>query len=377
MKRQKAGKIARSADTDDSSGTAQKSRINQVDLLKGLAIISVILIHIFPIWFLTWTGAPFYLWQAVPVFLLLAAFTGSLAYKSQKRKNLADCYDPSLLIRRYKRILLPFALIWILQLIVILFIIPPNFPLDSVNVYSLRSGIPEMLANFFSGGSGPGNYFIPVILQQIIILPVFYWLAVRFSPDRMLIIAFMTNIALEFSLVLAGVPPGIYGILYVPYFMAGAAGVWLAFQSKKIVPGLIVAGIASAGYIAAVFYFNFHLWFIDTNGFFNVFSYFWTLLLVAAGLHWLSSQSVTIQSRTVRELGRASWHIFLVQMTFFLFFKTALVNAINTAIPGTGLLHSLVCLSVMTIPSLGICLLSGYGFYLTEERAKIWMGGKQ
>jgi len=361
-------------DTDYYAGTAQKNRINQVDLLKGLAIISVILIHTFPDTLLTYTGAPFYIWQAVPVFLLLAAFTGSLAYKPKKRKNLLDCYDPSMLAKRFRRILLPFTFIWILQVVVILYLMPPDFSLHALYVQIFQSGIPGILVNFFSGGSGPGNYFIPVILQQIIILPVFYWLAVRFSPDRMLIIAFVTNIALELSIVLLGVLSGIYAISYVPYMMLGASGVWLAFQTRKIVPWLVVAGIMSAAYITAVYYFNLHLWFINTmNGFFNVFSYFWTLLLVVAGLQYLSSQSITLLSRTVRELGKASWHIYLVQMTFLVFFESAMITAISTAIPGMGVWHALVCQLLLTVPSLVICLPVGYGFYLAEENVKTWM----
>jgi len=91
MKRQKAGKPADYRETDPGTGDARKTRINQVDLLKGLAVISVILIHLFPAYLLSMTGAPFYYWQAVPVFLLLAAFTGSLGINRTKEKILWHC----------------------------------------------------------------------------------------------------------------------------------------------------------------------------------------------------------------------------------------------------------------------------------------------
>ena len=380
MKRMKRKNTEKRSDAENTSfytGTTQKKRINQVDLLKGLAIISVILIHTFPDELLALIGAPFYLWQAVPVFLLLAAFTGSLVYTSRNRKNLSDLYDPSLLARRFRRILLPFSLIWVIQVVVILYLLPGDLSLHTRYVTLFASGIPGIAANFFSGGSGPGNYFIPVILQQILLLPVFYWLAVRFSPDRMLVIACAANIVLEYGAVLFGVPPGIYTNSYLPYMMLGALGVWLAFQSGKTPPWLVVAGALSALYITAVYYFGFHVWFIDTAGeFFNVFSYFWTVLLVAAGLRFLSPQSVTLLSGTVRELGRASWHIFLVQMTFLAFFEGAMIASITASIPGSGIWHALVCQALLTVPSLGVCLLLGYGFYRSDERVKTWMHGK-
>jgi hypothetical protein len=279
-----------------------------------------------------------------------------------------------MLARRFRRILLPFTFIWILQVIVILYLLPAQYALHASYVQIFQSGITGILVNFFSGGSGPGNYFIPVILQQIILLPVFYWLAIRLSPNRMLIIAFVTNIALELSTVLLGLPSGIYAISYIPYMMLGAAGVWLAFQTRKIAPWLIIAGIMSAGYITAVYYFHFQFWFVNAaKGFFNGFSSFWTLLLVSAGLRYLSSQSITPWSRVVRELGKASWHIFLIQMTFLLFFEESMIHAISSSITGTGLGYDLVCQALLTIPSLAICLLAGYGFYCAERWIKTRM----
>ena len=284
-------------------------------------------------------------------------------------------YDPAVLIRRYKRVLGPYLVIWTLQVCLVLAFLPAMFLPDAFS--SLSSGTISLLVSFFTGGFGPGSYFIPVILQQILLLPLLYWTAVRFSPDRMLVFALVINIALEACAVATGLSPSIYTNSFIPYFMAAACGVWLAFHKKEITPWMVAAGLASVAYIAAVYYFNFHFVFIDTaKGFFNVFSYFWTLLLVAAGLRYLSPKSVTLPSRILRELGKASWHIFLVQMTFLFFFQTPMVNAIDKAVPSTGPVSEFIFLSILTIPSLIICLLVGYGYYLAEEKIRTHLAGK-
>jgi len=59
----------------------------------------------------------------------------------------------------------------------------------------------------------------------------------------------------------------------------------------------------------------------------------------------------------VTELGKASWHIFLVQMTWFFFLGYAYT-------PGTGSTSSLFILALIyLIP----CLLIGYGFYRLQN----------
>jgi peptidoglycan/LPS O-acetylase OafA/YrhL len=370
MARTRTGK-QREARRSSPSQSPDNSRIPQVDMLKGLAVIAVILIHTFSSNLLTVIGAPFWLWQAVPIFLLLAAFTGALSYRRHHKHSLADCYDPSVIIRRYKRILFPFVIIWIVQVIVILYLWPPGLPLYSPDASLVHAGIAGIIGFFFTGASGPGNYFIPVIMTQILILPFFYWLALRITPDKMLFTTFIADVALQYILYIASVPELSAAFSYLNFVLLAALGIWLAHQERRQMALVILAGLLSLAYIAAVYYFRFQLWFISpSSGFFNEFSYFWTLILILCGLRYLPSLPLSKPAVFIKDLGKASWHIFLVQMTVIAFLNYAIVMYLRSVIPGAGMPEVLTRQLVNTLLTLVLCLSIGYGFYRAEETVK-------
>ncbi|OPY36848.1 MAG: hypothetical protein A4E35_01685 [Methanoregula sp. PtaU1.Bin051] len=342
-------------------------RIIPVDILKGLAAISVILIHTFSPVLLSVTGAPYHIWQAVPVFLLLAAFTGALSYRWLDRTTLSGLYDLAILIRRYKRILVPFAVVWAVEVIVLL-LLPQQMSWYAGYSGQILSGGVGIVVSFFSGGIGPGNYFIPLIIVQIFAIPILYWLAVRFSPGKMVVSIFILDMVFQYVLYLAGIHTFVPGLTYVNYVVLTALGIWLALEKHPQTAVLAAAGILSAAYITAVYYFNFQFWFIaPLAGFFSEFSYFWTLVLVVTGLRFLPSTSLSKAWSIVADLGKASWHIFLVQMAFLAFFNDSLLAFIDSAIPGPDLGWLLVAQVGFTLLVLAVCLPAGYGFYRAGE----------
>ncbi len=335
--------------------------IRQIDILKGLAIISVVLIHTWSDRILLAIGAPFHIWQAVPVFILLSAFTGTYALVTYGKKTLAQSYDISILIRRLKRILVPYLVIWICQILIIIYIIlskNPNIAVYTVNYFNSLGF--DLILNFFSGGQGPGNYFIPVILQQILIVPVLYYLALK-SPDKMLVAAFFLDLALEYLALIAGIPAGLFNILYIHFLFLGALGVWLVFRKDQVPRWLFIGGIASFAYIFAVGYLKFQFWFLyPPDSFFTAFAYFWTVLIVILGLKFIPSGSSHRLYTFLEQLGKASWHIFLVQMTLFFVF-----------IPNIQFLFA--GFTFLLVPfNLAACLSLGYGFYLAQR----WASGR-
>ncbi|WP_367121908.1 acyltransferase family protein [Methanohalophilus sp. DAL1] len=93
--------------------------LDQIDILKGFAIISVILLHTWPRELLLITGAPFHIWQAVPIFIIIAGYVGALSYKRHQNSTLLQLYSIRLLSRRIKRIIVPFIVVFTIQIIYI------------------------------------------------------------------------------------------------------------------------------------------------------------------------------------------------------------------------------------------------------------------
>jgi peptidoglycan/LPS O-acetylase OafA/YrhL len=336
--------------------TPQKIHFTQIDILKGLAIISVVLIHVYNNNFLLLIGAPFYLMQAVPVFLLLAAFNNGYALSSVRKITLTQCYDLSIIVRRLKRLVVPYLIVWIFQLLLVLWFLSSgiDIALQDPNHF-FYNGI-NWIFNFLSGASGPGHYFIPLIFQLVFVIPLFYYLALR-SPNLMLVFALVLDLVLECIAVVSGMPQWLYGILFIRYIFMGALGVWLVFQERVITRWILIGGLLSALYIFAVSYLNFQFWIFSLDpAFYHAFAYFWTLVIVVLGFQFLPFDPGNRFVRILTELGKASWHIFLVQMTLFFFFGQPI-----TTDPSIGSLFYLA--AYYLVP----CLSIGYGFYRLQE----------
>jgi peptidoglycan/LPS O-acetylase OafA/YrhL len=336
----------------------QKIHFTQIDILKGLAIISVILMHTYSEKLLTAYGAPFYLFQAVPVFLLLAAFNNAQSLSLLKMRTLAQCYDIAIILRRMKRLMVSYTVIWIIQLVLVFWVLASMIDLKVQNPnHFFYSGIDTVIFNFLCGANGPGNYFIPLIVQFIILVPLFYYLALR-SPNQMLVIAFVLDLVMEYLSVLSAMPSWLYGVMVTRYVFMAGLGVWLVFQERVLTPWIVIGAVASAAYIAAVSYFQFQFWIFSLDpAFYHAFAFFWTLLIVVLGFQYLPSAPSSFVVRAVSELGKASWHIFLVQMTWFFFLGFAyppLDQSIGAAVI-LALMYLVPCLSI------------GYGFYRLQN----------
>lgn len=284
-------------------------RLVEVDLLKACAILAVILIHTLYAPILLLIGAPFHIWHAVPLFILIAGYTSAYAYIRRKSKTLDTCYDPNLLYRRIKRILEPFAVMWVFQILVIIML--------SGWVFTYSS----LVQNFIFGGNGPGSYYIPVIIQHVLIVPLLFLLAIRY-PRGMLIITFVLDLFLELFLYLSGIPSGIYSILYVRYLFAGALGVYLAVSGPRVSHGIAVGGIFGFVYLTLTMYMGSLSNILQSNiegGISHAPAYFWTLVLAVTGFILFPKKVTTWTTKILEKIGRSSWHIFLVQMTFFYF----------------------------------------------------------
>jgi len=281
----------------EATGNINTGHLTQIDLLKGLAIISVILLHTWPEKVLLITGAPFHIWQAVPVFILIAGYVGTLSYKRRDTTKLRQCYGRSLLSHRFKRILVPFTLLFIIQIVLLCFIDIKEITLQNI------------VLSYIIGGYGPGSYFIPIILQQILVLPILYFWAIR-SPRYFLPITFLISLVFEYLMIIAFVPEWAYRLLYVRYLFAGALGVWLAVSQQSIERKLVVGALFSIIYIFAVNYLSIQFWFLyPAWGSQHAPSYFWPLLIIVMGLIYLPSASKNVVSAVLEQLGQASWHI--------------------------------------------------------------------
>lgn len=288
------------------------TRNNSIDLLKGLAIICVIILHSLSKELLYDLYAPYYLWQAVPIFMLLFALNNAQSFTSKNKDSLQDLYNSTYFYARLKRIIQPFFIIWLLQIII---------ELSNRTDFNLSS----ITKSFLTGGFGPGSYFIPLIIQFVLIVPILFYIAKK-APTMFLITGFIVSLLLEYLYSISFLNDSHYRILFIRYLFAVVLGIWYIVNpsSKLKIIVIVIGTLVSFIYITLVSYYgasliNEPLWRAE-----HAPAYFWALLIVV--LVMKIKLPKTILTDTTVSIGKASMHIFLVQMVYFRLFQLKLIN---------------------------------------------------
>ena len=270
-------------------------RLVQIDLLKGLAIIAVIATHTLTFSQMVTGYANLYLWQAIPIFIIIMAFNAGNSFTRRGDATLRGLFSPSYFARRFERIVYPVLLIGLFELVIMTFFpaVVNNAPLPITP--RLKMWLPPQTPLFLGWLplNAPGNYFVSITLQSIVLFPLLYYFYKRASRAT-LVGCLAVNVAFEFA---APYIIAHYGLFWyttsiVRYLGAIGLGLWITDGASVllkrnwfILPGaafsfayLVASDVARTNVIS---YFE-PYWFTQ-----NVASFFYPLLLVVLGLRFL------------------------------------------------------------------------------------------
>lgn len=314
---------------------------NEIDFIKSVAIVAVIILHTLPAKMLYTIFAPFHIWHAVPIFFVIAGMNSTLSSSRRGTFVLSREYSADRFIKYFQKIFLPFLIVWLFEILVL--------------VCTKKVTIGKVIYTFFAGGMGPGSYFTPLFIQHLMIFPLILWLKNKLHTYNCYVnvISFLlASLLLEWLCIALSVPAWLYRLLYVRYLFAAFLGSYMVSPGLKggMAPFLTVLGVV---YIACISYGGCDLAIIyPTWGFQHAPAYFYTIFLVICLWHmypflqWLDG--------IIMFIGKASYHIFLLQMVWF---KMA-AHAVHNVIP------NMVAYLVINI---GFCLLLGCLFFKMQE----------
>jgi len=280
----------------------KQERLNNIDIYKCVAVLFVIITHY------KWLDSerltflfPFWIKMAVPIFMLLTGYV--FAYSSEKKSlSLSESYNPIEILVKWLRYILPFLPIYIFILLVRIVVKNENFTL------------PEIIIDFISGGDGRGSYYIPILIQLTLYIPLIR-LIVKKSPYLGLSVCFLVNILYEIIKTLLHMNPDLYRIVSLRYIFVVALGCFLFYKKssnvlEKIL--LILSGIAGGIFIYIFEYAGFepHIFnqWTDT-------SCLAVLLIFPVFAFLLKNKK--IHNKVLQKIGSSSYGIFLVQMAFY------------------------------------------------------------
>jgi hypothetical protein len=309
----------------------KETRLQQIDFIKALAIISVIMLHTIPGNKRLTILAPFHIWHAIPIFMVIAGITSTISStKHNSILSLSNEYSIGKLKKYSKRILIPFTFIWLVEIII----------MAAFKGTTLR----QILISYFVGGIGPGSYFIPIFIQHLLCFPLILWLFDTFSHHRniILFLLFAFSIFAEWLCIQANVSDSLYILLYVRYIFAVAIGVFIARYGLQ--PRVLFLSLFSAAYITIVSYLKINVDFIYPSwGFQHAPAYFYTALLII--ILWNFYPYLKKIGLSLNYIGRSSYHIFLFQMLYFWTLSHRLLHIVRNPFVWL-ILNIFICISI-------------------------------
>ncbi len=333
-----AGGPAQSASSAAPAGAfaaKARPRMEYLDIAKGFAAASVVLLHLFSDSVLFKSLAPWHIWQAMPIFLFIAGITGAMSCRKytgitgnlgwkKNKEDLAAYYRN--LPARALGLYIPYAVVTVL--------------------YYMWAGQPLGIELFFNtmlmGYLGPGGYFVPLIVQHLIFFPLVLSIRGKVGSDlKFLGIVLGISIAVElpFAFTDAENFRFLYRIFYFRYLFACALGAVMAEKnpfSKNVFRALALVSIA---YIGATCYLSdyaaqpAHFWNLiglraDDWYFQHYPSYFYTAFIIFAMRD--HEKRIPLTGWLIK-LGKSSYEIFIFQMLFFITIALYLKQAFGWA----------------------------------------------
>lgn len=297
--------------------TAPRRRLREIDVLKGLAIIGVMVQHAFTSrwlydsWDTLWAG------QAVPVFFVLMGLNATQSMDRRPAASLRELYTARYFRGRFRRLVVPILLIWPVAIVVAL--IAGEFHIG-----------PTILVGVLPIASSPGNYFITIVLEFAVVFPAVYW-CFRRAPGLTTAAVVVADVGFELLArhVHALGPYGpahgyIYEASILKYGCAIVAGMWMsrvALDRRKFTILTVLAAMSFA-YLVWLHQApaDFTSWLVGSFSIStNFLSVFYAVWLTYAGLLVLRPRPQWPQAvyGSLEWTGRASYHVFLVQILWF------------------------------------------------------------
>ncbi len=319
----------------------EKSRNSMVDILKGLGMLIIIWTHY------SWTAEerlaylfPFWVDPAVPVFIIISGYVYSMSYRNKNMISLSDCYNHRFVIDKIIRYTVPFLLAYFVEIVYWI-------------VIKQDISIPGIIVGAIDGGSGPGSYYYPIMIQFIFTFPLVYFIVKKFDFVGV-IICFLINGGYEIIQRSYGVSEGNYRLFLFRYIFLMAFGCYLYIGKSKPKKWVaIISMVIGVGWLVVYQYLKYQP---------KVIIYWSGTCLLAAlwivPIAWLLLKSTRLNKVKCKPLeicGKASYNIFLTQMVFY--------------ISGVGAVYKYVeNRAVQLILCLSINVVVGLVFYWIENK---------
>lgn len=210
-------------------------RNNFLDVLKGICILLVILIHIdFTESQRLWLLFPFWVNPAVPIFMIISGYVNTLSFEKNDVTALKTAYAPKGILTKYLRFTVPLVLFFPLELLLTRFVLNYHLPFW------------HTLFKFATGGFGPGGYYYACMIGFIFIFPLIYF-AIKKWDFKGLLLCFGANLFYELIKLPLCMTQDVFRLLVFRYVFLIALGVYFAIGKFKIKKWMGIVSLLCGG----------------------------------------------------------------------------------------------------------------------------------
>jgi len=274
----------------------------QIDYIKGICIIFVILTHSMSRYELSPILFPYWGDTAVPIFIIIQAF--------HYYKKSLDVRMPNLL-KLWKKIILPFIITLTLMFLAQYFL-----------YYDKTDGI--FSPNLYWDKRGPGSYYIFIYLELAFAIPFFAPIIKKLSTKWILVFFIILSQLIEIVASITHCPDIIYRNLFIRYTFLIYLGYLIA--TKGLILNKLTLG---CGFIGIVSLYIFNYIDIDLEPFFYTSLYNWKYchwvcyLYIAYLFIWFLKKSYLyitpykLIQKGIVLIGKYSYYIYLFQIIYY------------------------------------------------------------
>lgn len=289
----------------------KKKRIELIDYLKAICVLMVIITHY------DWSDktTPFFTMlinMAVPVFMILSGYNFAMSNRKKTDGKLRQMYGWKMMKPKLERFLIPFFTVCFIEIILL--------AMEGKNINPARI--------FLLGAYGPGSYYVPVMLQLLIIFPIIYLLVDR-NAKLGIGLAAAGNLLFEIAVVLTDMDVYYYRLCIGRYLLLIAFGCYLYLHPEKRVRGYQMLFMFLIGFAYIVYALQMEQKVTLFEEDFVLFDYWATTAMPVAFYifpivillfrRFYHSQIPGKAGELLIWIGKASYHIFLVQMVYYHF----------------------------------------------------------
>ncbi len=333
-------------------------RDNSLDLMKVIAIASVVAIHSGVIFkeFVN-NVSPLLAAIGVPVFMVISAY---LRTNKIQKTGVKGAYGGRYMFVSFMSLALAYVFLVIAETIIC---IPIQAKLHKLPLGATFLDSPkDYILWLVTGTVGFGSYYIVLMVQLIVVFPLVYMLFIK-NRTLGLILCAVINLCYDLGAHYLGMPDKMYRLLIFRLLLIIGFGIYLALLKEYDKKSDITAAVFLAAGIV----------YIIINAYFYQFRIFgeWSTSSMLVGpfaygyVYFFRKKFANIKDHKILEFGRASYHIFIVQMFyFFLMVAFPVIAVILKKLPMP------VAIVIMVLISLLITFFGGRRFYRFETKLR-------